>query len=221
MKQLNPYASELITMNKIIKISVYTLMITAIFSNNAYAANITDRVNGGGFNEQNIIPNSSDTQCVMSAGSSEINYGSQSRGQLQEVIGYHNTYTPGRRNLALSIVCPTARKMFLTLRGASLPGGMLHYGTQGFLHIRLLNATVDGRSVTLATVSPDGKQDGPSADSIILKYGQKVLVMKNGESVSGNTLMANLEITPILTESATKVSNRTQIESRFAIELLY
>ncbi|EMF07030.1 hypothetical protein F518_04178 [Serratia marcescens VGH107] len=160
-----------------------------------------------------------DTRCIMSVGSTEINYGIQSRGQLQDVPEGHNLLTPGRRVLALSVLCPTERQMSLALRGMTSTGGELLYGTDGKVLLRLSDVTVDNQKVMLTTVYSDEKQGADSSEQLSLKPGQKVMAVKNGKAVVGKALTASLEIVPLLSDHSTRVATQSRSEAYFALEL--
>ncbi|CAI1934601.1 Uncharacterised protein [Serratia liquefaciens] len=160
-----------------------------------------------------------DTQCSLSAGTPVIDYGTQSRWQLQDVAG-SNAVTPGKRTLILNVVCPYSQTMRLALRGDRAANGDLRYGEQGSVNIRLLNFQLDGQNVQVASSAQAGLLDGAPESSLMLQPGKVFAVVQNGQLVKGQSFTARVEIEPIMPESAARIASRQVSEAHLTLELI-
>ncbi len=166
---------------------------------------------------QPVLP--ADTQCSLSAGSSVIDYGSQTRGQLQ-AAGNSQTLTLGKRMLILSIACPYARNMWLTLRGNVAANGDLLYGARGSVRIRIMDVLIDGHTVQLTSTTSSGVLEGGEASDLRLQPQKGFAATQNGQLVKGKTFNARIEVEPVFPESATRVSTLQRDEASLTLELM-
>jgi len=155
-----------------------------------------------------------DSSCNLSVGNSVIDYGSQSRWQMQSATTGVNTVTPGKRILMLNVVCPYTQTMRLALRGD------LRYGERGSTVARLFDVQMDGHSVQVANTTPSGIITGTPTDAQVLQAGQTVAAVLNGQLAKGKALSARLEIEPTLPEAEARVSARKMNESTLTLELV-
>lgn len=160
---------------------------------------------------QQIMP--IDPRCSVSVGNSNIDYGRQSRGQLQ----YNgSTYTPGKRMMSLNVVCPFAQPIKLAVQGDRAADGSLRYG-DGRLKVKIFDAHLDGQPVQLADMT-DGKK--AAQPEMVLKADSRFAASTNGLPLSGKSFSAKLELEPELSMDAATVSRSTQFESRFSLEMI-
>ncbi|UUW17347.1 fimbrial protein [Serratia ureilytica] len=160
-----------------------------------------------------------DTRCSVSAGAPVIDYGTQSRWQLQDVAGGQKV-TPGKRMLMVSVVCPHTQTMRLTLRGDRAGNGDLRYGDRGSVSLRLLEAQLDGQNVQVAATTPDGMLSGAPESSLLLQPGNSLVATLNGQPAKGKSFTARIELEPVMPESAARVSARQISESNLTLELM-
>ncbi|MXP57132.1 hypothetical protein [Pantoea sp. Taur] len=161
---------------------------------------------------QQIMP--IDPRCSVSVGNSNIDYGRQSRGQLQ----YNgSTYTPGKRVMSLSVVCPFAQPIKMVIQGDRAADGSLRYGDKGRLKVKISDARLDGQPVQLSDIS-DGKK-APQSE-LVLKADSRFAASANGLPLSGKSFSARLELEPELSMDAATVSNSTLFESRFSLDMI-
>ncbi|GAK27992.1 hypothetical protein [Serratia liquefaciens] len=160
-----------------------------------------------------------DTRCSLSTGTPVIDYGIQSRWQLQDVAG-GDEVTPGKRTLMLSVVCPYSQTIRLEMRGDRAANGDLRYGERGRINIRLQDFQLDGQSVQAAFMTPAGAIDSTSESSLLLQPGKVFAAVLNGQLVKGKNFNARVEIEPVLPESAARVASRQISESHLSLELL-
>ncbi|MBB1202752.1 fimbrial protein [Enterobacteriaceae bacterium 89] len=155
-----------------------------------------------------------DPRCTLSVGNSEIDYGRQSRGQLQ-LSG--STYSPGKRVMLLSVICPAPRVMTLAVQGERARDGSLSYGENGRLRVRIRDAQLDGHPVELRDISHG---QPPSQSVLPLKADSRIEVTQNGLPVSGKTLTAQLELLPELSMEEATVNRSTEFQSRFSLDVI-
>ncbi|NLU15353.1 MAG: fimbrial protein [Serratia liquefaciens] len=167
---------------------------------------------------QSFLPLPMYKTCSLSASTPVIDYGTQSRWQLQDVAG-SNAVTPGKRTLILNVVCPYRQVMRLTLRGDRAANGNLRYGEQGSVNIRLLDFQLDGQSVQVAFSSQPGVIDGASESSLLLQPDKVFTIVQNGQLVEGQIFNARVEIEPVLPESAARVTSRQANEAHLMLEM--
>lgn len=160
-----------------------------------------------------------DTRCDLIVSTPVIDFGTQSRWQLQAVAGERQV-SPGKRTLSFSALCPFTHRMAIAVSGARAQDGYFRYGDQGSLRIRLFDAQVNGQSAELALLTPAGAINGDAAAAVSLQPGSRIAVVRNGQIVNGKSFTARLEIEPVMPESAARVSSRQSNESGFTFELL-
>ncbi|MGP2408153.1 hypothetical protein [Yersinia sp. 2545 StPb PI] len=161
-----------------------------------------------------------DTRCSLSLGGGVIDYGNQSRGQLQAASPGGNTLTPGKRTLTLSVVCPYTQPLRLALRGDRSGNGELRYGERGSVVVRLFDMQRDGESVQIMPVTPDGGVTGSASESQRLQPGQAVGATLNRQLVKGKVFSVRVEIEPIMTNEEARVGVSTTKESLLTLELI-
>ncbi|MHA7848002.1 DUF1120 domain-containing protein [Serratia sp. D1N4] len=160
-----------------------------------------------------------DSRCNLSLGAPVIDYGNQTRWQLNESSSGRNHVTPGKRTIMVNVVCPYTQAIRLTLRGAQAANGDLRYGEQGSVRIHLSDAQLDGQSVSVAHITPSGVLSG-SQSSLQLKPDQSFAATVNGQLTKGKTLTVRLDIEPELQTKDAQVSSLQVNESNLRLELM-
>lgn len=161
-----------------------------------------------------------DARCTVSFASQVIDYGTQSRWQLQESTAGPHAVTPGKRTLMLSVVCPYNQAIRLTLHGERAVNGDVRYGESGSMTLQLLDAQLDGHRVQIVDTTPEGVIRGPALESLRLQPGQTFAPMANGQLPSGKAFTARIEIEPMLSEAAARVASLQSSEARFRLEVV-
>lgn len=183
------------------KTIVITLTLTLALSANAFAD----------------APPPADHQCHTSAGTAVIDYGNQSRWQMQELGG--QKVTPGKRTLQLNIVCPYTQPLRMRLRGEQASNGDLRYGERGSIMLQIYDVRLDDRPLPIALASQDGALLGPAAPSLMLRPGNDFSPVSNGQAAQGKRLTARIDITPVLEESDARSAVRRSSDAKFSLEL--
>lgn len=162
-----------------------------------------------------ILPG--DTRCKVSASSEVIDYGSYSRGQLQDAGG--QKVSPGKRILMVNAVCPYKKVMRVILHGDKASNGNLRYGNKGSVTMRLLDAQLDGKSVQVAATKVGSHLRTSVESNILLQPGQGIVAIHNDQPAEGRSFTARIEIEPVMPESDARVSAYQTIESNLTFEL--
>lgn len=161
-----------------------------------------------------------DARCSLSLGGELIDYGTQTRGQLQDSSTASNSVSFGKRTVILSVICPYTQSMRLTIRGQSNAKGYLIFGERGGMAVRILNAQMDGLAVQVAGTTPDGIINGATSDSRLLLPGQTFAPAINGKLVMGKAFTAHVEIEPMMPKADARVSGRKTSETKLMLELM-
>lgn len=153
-----------------------------------------------------------DNRCTLSVSTPVIDYGNQSRWQLQDAA--RGQVTPGKRTLILSVVCPYTQPIRLAQRSD------LRYGSQGNINVNLSEAQLDGQSIQLANTTPDGILNDAPVENLRLHPGSRFAAVQNGRLATGKSLTLRMEIEPVLTDRDTRVSAHQNNEGTLTLELI-
>lgn len=159
-----------------------------------------------------------DTHCSLSVSSPVVDYGVMSRWQLQDVAG--GKVSPGTRTLALSVICPNTRTIKLLVEGEKNERSKLRYGAQGSVHLRLLDAQLDGSPVDLRTLTPAGAITENGGQAVEPMIGQQLTPVVQNRLVKGKIFTAQLEVQPVLSEDEARVSSRQRSEATLTLTLV-
>ncbi|MDR0805538.1 MAG: fimbrial protein [Enterobacteriaceae bacterium] len=169
--------------------------------------------------QQGIAP-PVDNRCKISASSPVIDYGTQSRWQLQDVAGNKNEVSTGKRTLMLSVICPYTQTMRLMVRGERAANGDLRHGMKGNIKIRLTDPQLDGKAIQITATMPDGVLTGGAESILLLQPNKGFAPTQNGQLAKGKTFTARLDIEPVMPESAARISSHQTTETQLTVELL-
>lgn len=162
-------------------------------------------------------PLPADNQCHTSASTTIIDYGNQSRWQMQQLDG--QKVTPGKRTLLFNIVCPYSQPLRIRLRGKQASNGDLRYGEWGSIRLQIYDVRLDDQTLPIAFVTQDGRLISPAAPSMMLKPGNDFSPVSNGHAAQGKRLTARIDITPVLKESHARSAVRQSSDAEFSLEL--
>lgn len=160
-----------------------------------------------------------DDRCSLSTSSSTVDYGIQSRWQLQEVAGNAQALTPGRRQLMLMVMCPYNHSLRLTFHGDANSRGDFQYGRTGGMAVKVLSAQLDSRDVQLALSTPEGVLLKSPVSTLALSPEQTLTPVVNGQSAQGKALTLQIELVPVLSESEARVTRQEASEASLQVEL--
>lgn len=158
-------------------------------------------------------------RCIISASERDIDFGLQSRGQLQEINGGRRL-SPGKRNVMINVVCPFAQTMVIAIQGDRAASGNLRYGDGGDVILRLLEVSMDGQHVQMVQTSAKGDSIENSSSEMLLQPGQYLAATRNGQLLTGKTLNARIEIEPMVPEGDARVTQPQTTQSQLSLELI-
>lgn len=162
-----------------------------------------------------------DTRCGLSVSNNMIDYGRQSRWQLQDASSGGNAVTPGKRSTQFNVTCPYSQAMRLTVRGDNAANGNVRYGERGNMKVRLSGAQLDGQDVQLVIISAQGTVISQPENLLLLQPGMQFAPLFNGHIASGKSFTARMEFEPILKEQDARVASRQISEAALTLELLH
>ena len=165
---------------------------------------------------ESMLPVPPQTQCVMSVSNNNIHYGLLSRWQLEKIGSASNLLTPGKRTVSATVSCPVPQTIRVHLGGDTAVNENFRYGDKGVLSISLTGIQRDGQTVNPGYIA-SGEQR-----TMISPLPRKVRpgdVITSGDGVPVRNLTLQFDIEPHLSESAARVSVRTENEGRFVLTL--
>ncbi|MCU4369582.1 hypothetical protein [Acinetobacter courvalinii] len=166
--------------------------------------------------EMTILP--VENLCEVSISNPDVDYGVLSRWQLQDVVGRQVSF--GKRTLTLSVVCPFKQTMRVVLRSSRSQEGQLQFGDQGRMSVRVIDAELEGKSTELGSINSEGILKGASKDHLYLRPDFGMVATQNGQPIKGKTFTARLEIEPLMSEKAARVTSLQVSEANFTLELI-
>lgn len=143
--------------------------------------------------------------CTLSAGSGTVDFGSRSRGQLDNIQG---GLTPGTRAITLNAACTPARIIRLRADGIAHSSAFSWGSADSLLRIRARHALMDGAPVRLQGLNGAGSPVGESQEALDLMPGDGLMAIRNGLPAEGRQLSVILEITPVLGEKDSRPVQR-------------
>ncbi|MBE4810065.1 MULTISPECIES: fimbrial protein [unclassified Enterobacter cloacae complex] len=173
----------------------------------------------GHFQQAPQIP-AVDPRCQISTSTTDIDYGLQSRWQMQDVDGRRQAVTPGKRQLSVTVVCPYTHNMRLKVMGGRTVRGEFRYGASGELQVRVTGAQLDGRDVPVALTSSAGALLGAPQEILTLLPDQTFSAVSGNLPSQGKTFNVRLEIQPVLTDNDARVSSRQANGASVSFELM-
>lgn len=160
-----------------------------------------------------------DRRCEVSVSTPNIDYGTQSRWQLQDSAGGQKV-SPGKRSFTLSVVCPYRQVMRVIVRGSKAPDGQLLYGDRGSMSLRVMDAELDGQLAELSAINAEGGLKVQTKDRLYLRPDFGMIATQNGQPVKGKFLTVRLEAEPIMAEKDARISSPLVSEANFSLELI-
>lgn len=159
-----------------------------------------------------------DSRCQISTSNSNVDYGLQSRWQMQDVDGSSQAATPGKRQLSVTVVCPFTHDMRIKVMGERNIRGGFRYGTAGELRVRIISAQLDGESVSIALTTSGGAMLGAPQETLALLPNQTFSAVRGNQPAQGKAFNVRLEIEPVLRDQDARVGSRQANESSLSFE---
>ena len=161
-----------------------------------------------------------DTRCQLTSSNSNVDYGPQSRWQMQDVEGRSQSVTPGKRQLSVSVVCPFTHEMRLKVMGSGNAHGGFRFGENGEVQVRVIGAQLDGEEVQIAPANPAGTPIGSPQSSLTLSPNETFSAVSGNQPAQGKAFNVRLEIQPVLTDKDARVSSRQANDASLSFEFI-
>lgn len=155
--------------------------------------------------------------CTVTAGPATVDFGSRTRGQLQDTAG---GLTPGVRRLTVSAGCTLSRVMKLRFDGSARGADFSWGGADSILRFRVSQAQLDGIPVQLQRQDRAGNPEAQGAEALPFIPGDILMAVKNGLPVHGRQLNITLEIEPVMGERDSRPVRRTYPEGLLRVSLV-
>lgn len=152
-------------------------------------------------------------ECEMMSAVKTIDYGryrkeDMRKGSAEHVGQVYNGYASVTRELQVSVICPDARKMRISITGAARQNRAWRYSDNGAMKIAFRDGRVDGNTVQLAAVDTGAVAVQGGASEVTLPP-EKTLAAVNGTEVAGEQFTATMMVTTYLSDKAFSTTNET------------
>ncbi|MBU5926107.1 DUF1120 domain-containing protein [Enterobacter sichuanensis] len=164
-----------------------------------------------------------DGECNMMSAVKTIDYGryrkdDMRKGSAEHVGKVYNGYASVTRELRVSVMCPDARKMRISINGAARQNRAWRYTDNGAMKIAFKDGRMDGKSVQLAAVDIGAVVVQGGAPEVTLPP-EKALAAVNGMEVAGEQFTATMMVTTYLSEKAFSVTNATDLTETLTLSV--
>lgn len=164
-----------------------------------------------------------DGDCEMMSAVKKVDYGRYRKEDMRQTSAEHvgkvyNGYASVTRELQVSVMCPDARKMRITVDGAARQNMAYRFTDKGAMKIEFKDGRVDGSTVQLADVDIGAVAVQNGSSQVTLKP-EKALAAVNGAEVAGEQFTATMMITTYLSDEAFSVTNTTVFEETLTLNV--
>jgi hypothetical protein len=156
--------------------------------------------------------------CDMMSAVKKVDYGRYRKEDMRKASTEHvgkvyNGYASVTREFQVSVLCPDARRMRISVDGAARQNMAYRFTDSGAMKIEFRDGRVDGTPVQLAAVDIGAVAVQGGASQVTLKP-EKALAAVNGTEVVGEQFTATMMITTYLSDEAFGVTNTTDFNER-------
>ena len=162
-------------------------------------------------------------ECEMMSAVKTIDYGryrkdDMRKGSAEHVGKVYNGYASVTRELRVSVMCPDARKMRISINGDARQNRAWRYTDNGAMKIAFKDGRMDGKSVQLAAVDIGAVVVQGGTPEVTLPP-EKALAAVNGIEVAGEQFTATMMVTTYLSEKAFSVTNATDLTETLTLSV--
>lgn len=150
--------------------------------------------------------------CVVSSGTTLVDFGRQSRGQLKDVPG---GMSPGSRMMTVSLVCNVVQLLKLRVSGAT-SGNHFLFGDDGQLTVTAVRAQLDGKPVQLQRKNDAGRGGGLSGPPLRLLPDDVMVPVVSGQPAEGLHLTVMLQLVPLLGPKASRPTQQAEKQQQLS-----
>ncbi|MCC8232053.1 DUF1120 domain-containing protein [Enterobacter mori] len=169
------------------------------------------------------IVQAAEEDCDMMSAVKKVDYGRYRKEDMRKASTEHvgkvyNGYASVTREFQVSVLCPDARKMRISVDGAARQNMAYRFTDSGAMKIEFRDGRVDGSPVQLAAVDIGAVAVQGGASQVTLKP-EKALAAVNGTEVVGEQFTATMMITTYLSDEAFGVTNTTDFNEMLTLNL--
>lgn len=164
-----------------------------------------------------------DGECEMMSAVKNVDYGRYRKEDMRQTSAEHmgkvnSGYASVTREVQVSVLCPDARKMRISIDGAGRQNMAYRFTDNGAIKIEFKEGRVDGSAVQLAAVDNGAVAVQGGASQVTLKP-EKALAAVNGTEVAGEQFTATMMITTYLSDEAFSVTNTTDFNETLTLNV--
>lgn len=164
-----------------------------------------------------------DGECEMMSAVKKVDYGRYRKEDMRQTSAEHmgkvnSGYASVTREVQVSVLCPDARKMRISIDGAAAQNKAYRFTDNGAMKIEFKDGRVDGSPVQLAAVDSGAVAVQGGASQVTLKP-EKALAAVNGTEVAGKQFTATMMITTYLSDEAFSVTNTTDFNETLTLNV--
>ncbi|MCM7471138.1 hypothetical protein [Enterobacter bugandensis] len=164
-----------------------------------------------------------DGECEMMSAVKNLDYGRYRKEDMRQTSAEHmgkvnSGYASVTREVQVSVLCPDARKMRISIDGAARQNMAYRFTDNGAMKIEFKEGRVDGSAVQLAAVDNGAVAVQGGASQVTLKP-EKALAAVNGTEVAGEQFTATMMITTYLSDEAFSVTNTTDFNETLTLNV--
>lgn len=169
------------------------------------------------------VAQAEDGECEMMSAVKTVDYGryrkeDMRKGSAEHVGKVYNGYASVTRELQVSVICPDARKMRISISGAARQNMAWRYSDNGAMKIAFKDGRVDGNTVQLAAVDTGAVAVQGGASEVTLPP-EKALAAVNGTEVAGEQFTATMMVTTYLSDKAFSTTNETDFTETLTLSV--
>lgn len=169
------------------------------------------------------VARADDGECEMMSAVKTVDYGryrkeDMRKGSAEPVGKVYNGYASVTREFQVSVMCPDARKMRISITGAARENLAYRFTDSGAMKIAFKDGRVDGSAVQLAAVDIGSVAVQGGAAQVTLPP-EKALAAVNGTEVAGEQFTATMMVTTYLSDKAFSVTNTTDFTETLTLNV--
>ncbi|MEX9254582.1 hypothetical protein [Pseudenterobacter timonensis] len=161
--------------------------------------------------------------CEMMSAVKKVDYGRYRKEDMRQTSAEHigkvyNGYASVTREVQVSVLCPDARKMRISVDGTARQNMAYRFTDNGAMKIEFKDGRVDGSPVQLAAVDRGAVAVQGGASQVTLNP-EKALAAVNGTEVAGKEFVATMMVTTYLSDKAFSVTNTTDLQETLTLNI--
>ncbi|SFH75044.1 hypothetical protein SAMN04515618_102338 [Collimonas sp. OK307] len=157
--------------------------------------------------------------CTLQASHVDIDYGSQSRGQLLKNNLQAKEVSMGQRTMTINVHCRNPEVIGVRFIAPHLDADAYQFGADGRLTMTFKDARLDGKVVEVGAKTRRRQINEHSQASHQLRPDEVVAPLSAGIPQRGKHFSANVVFEPVINADATRVSDVTTLSANGQFEV--